>query len=134
MSQAPAVHEYMGQKLTVNQLAALAGCTYIVMYYRLRKGHSTTVAVSMGPSRRAPKPPVKAWQGPKIQPKHAGPVLPANAPVAPANSTAAPTVSQAMPADPRYTPTHVPSFFGDLRPGQYLPSDTHLSRVYGGRQ
>ncbi len=133
MSVVASHHEFRGRMASIRELAALAGCTYIAMYCRLRLGHSAEHAVSMGAPTRARKtPPSKGWQGPKPQSKPSGPVLAADAPVVATTAQVA-TVRRTMPVDPRYGVTEAPSVFSKLGPGQYLDSDTHLARVYGSR-
>jgi hypothetical protein len=125
-------HEYQGQLHTTAQLAALAGCSYITMYCRLRFGYSAAEAVAMGAARDKTEKKAPPRRDPKMQPRHAGPVLAADAPAA-ANAGPVPVTSCSLPQDTRFAPARVEPVFGALRPGQYLDSETHMSRVYAAR-
>lgn len=124
------LYPYRGAQLSVPELAALAGCSRQAMYYRIVRRHlSPDDAVAIGgnllqaPPRRAARPARKP----------AGPVLDRRAVADAASAVPAPSICRAAPPDKRWHVEQAPAVFGDLRPGQYLPSETHLARVYGGR-
>lgn len=120
---------YGSQKLTLPELAKLAGCSRQAMYYRVVKcGRTPEQAVRIGANRFQAPP----RRDPQVPAKPTGPRLDNAAPADPASAAAAPRTCRAAPPDARWHVEQAPAVFGGLRPGQYLPSETHLSRVYGG--
>lgn len=131
---------FRGEQTSIRALAELAGCTYAAMHYRLIT-HSPEVAVAMGECERtnnrrgmrvtraqqdaAAHPLRKLAAGSKlakmrdaVEAEFSGEVI------VPAG------VKRTVIAPP--APEPVPSVFGRI--GQYLPDETHISRVYGSRK
>lgn len=126
------VSDYRGEKVSIQDLAALAGCSYAAMHGRLTKhGCTPEEAVNFKPARRAAAPlPVKAATT-------AAPVSITAAPLVLAKD-AEPVIPEGLVPDVRKTPpgrfdvTSAEPVFGAMKPGQYLDGGAPWVRAYTG--
>jgi hypothetical protein len=117
-------HEYMGQLLTVRELAALAPCSVDVMRFRLADGIPVERAVSMGPSDRNRSRASGPNGGPTRPPK-AAPKVPKLRPSAP-KKPAAIRLDPAAPVICNVEPIRLPNTIGHRyavsSPGRWIDS------------
>lgn len=139
--------DYMGQQLTCQQLADLAGCSYSAMFMRLRKDTPETCVAMGGADRGRRWRGTAAPSGPRPEPGKPLQDLPKTRSFATVNGTidkrridaaapaqALPGVKVTIAPKPRerfeIDPASVPSTFGRI--GEYAETGSPLERAYGG--